>query len=295
MAHKMFRKIILFLLLSTFVFGGQLKPPKGMVLSKGNRWSTDGLVGLWLMNEGSGSIIADLSGNGNGGTLVNDTSWQAGKYGYKLNFDGTGDYVDCGGNIGDFGTGDFTIIVEVTATNGNAFDMFVAKGNVAAGDVACYKHIADNQFTFYVDGGLININITDASLVGVPVQFAYVRAGSNAYLYVNGILRGTDSSAGAADISNPHNLTIGGSEGGTTNPLLGNIEYVYILNRALFVSEIAELYRNRFIMFQQEPPMTYKGSVAAAPAGGGQVIMIQMSAIPLVLIFGCVLVFRKAA
>jgi hypothetical protein len=32
-----------------------------------------GLVGYWRFNEGSGTTVEDLSGNGNHGTLTNDT------------------------------------------------------------------------------------------------------------------------------------------------------------------------------------------------------------------------------
>ena len=32
---------------------------------------TDGLVGHWSMDEASGTLVADLSGNGNNGTLTN--------------------------------------------------------------------------------------------------------------------------------------------------------------------------------------------------------------------------------
>jgi len=57
-------------------------------LRKGD-WSTDGLVGLWLMNEGTGNIAQDLSGNGNAGTLFTDTTWASGKFGPCLNVPGT--------------------------------------------------------------------------------------------------------------------------------------------------------------------------------------------------------------
>ena len=35
------------------------------------KWMTDGLVGHWSMDEASGTLVADLSGNGNNGTLTN--------------------------------------------------------------------------------------------------------------------------------------------------------------------------------------------------------------------------------
>ena len=43
-----------------------LKPPKGAMLNRGHPLSR-GLKGCWLMNEGGGKIVNDLSGNGNTG------------------------------------------------------------------------------------------------------------------------------------------------------------------------------------------------------------------------------------
>jgi len=53
----------------------------------------NGLEGYWSFNEGSGTIAADSSGNGNTGTLVNNPAWVDGKFGKALHFDGVNDYV----------------------------------------------------------------------------------------------------------------------------------------------------------------------------------------------------------
>ena len=64
------------------------------------------------MNEGSGTTLADASGSGHTGTLVNGPAWVAGQatYGQALSFDGVDDAVSVA-NPGtyNFGTGDFTI------------------------------------------------------------------------------------------------------------------------------------------------------------------------------------------
>jgi len=50
-----------------------------------------GLVGYWSFNEGAGTNIADLSGSGNNGTIVNlkTNTWTTGINGSALYFDGT--------------------------------------------------------------------------------------------------------------------------------------------------------------------------------------------------------------
>jgi len=52
-----------------------------------------GLVAYWNFDEGSGTIAADSSGNGNNGTLVNGPSWTNGIKGKALLFDGVDDNV----------------------------------------------------------------------------------------------------------------------------------------------------------------------------------------------------------
>ena len=64
------------------------------------------------MNEGSGTTLADASGSGHTGTLVNGPAWVAGQatYGQALSFDGVDDAVSVA-NPGtyNFGTADFTL------------------------------------------------------------------------------------------------------------------------------------------------------------------------------------------
>ena len=59
-------------------------------------YNRGGPVAYWAMDEGSGSVINDKSGNGNNGTLVNGATWAQGKHGNALSFDGVDDYVDAG-------------------------------------------------------------------------------------------------------------------------------------------------------------------------------------------------------
>ena len=50
--------------------------------------TADDIVGLWLMDEGSGKVIADSSGNGNDGEIIGDLKWVDGKFGKALEFPG---------------------------------------------------------------------------------------------------------------------------------------------------------------------------------------------------------------
>jgi hypothetical protein len=62
-------------------------------------WEPKGLdeLGYWKLNETSGIIASDSSGNGNDGTLIGGPTWTAGRIcGGALQLDGVDDYVDTG-------------------------------------------------------------------------------------------------------------------------------------------------------------------------------------------------------
>jgi hypothetical protein len=65
-----------------------------MGLPQGGMNITAGLAGWWKLNEGTGTVAHDYSGNGNNGTLVNGPTWVAGNvWPYALSFNGTNQYV----------------------------------------------------------------------------------------------------------------------------------------------------------------------------------------------------------
>jgi hypothetical protein len=73
------------------------------------------LVVHWTLDEGSGSVANDLSGNGNDGTLNGDPKWATGKTGGGLECDGSDDYVEVTRVVQD----DFTLMAWIkTDTDG---------------------------------------------------------------------------------------------------------------------------------------------------------------------------------
>lgn len=58
-------------------------------------WSIDvkkdpAIIGLWLFDEGSGTVVKDSSGNGNDGKITGNFTWGAGKFGQAVIAPGTG-------------------------------------------------------------------------------------------------------------------------------------------------------------------------------------------------------------
>ncbi|HEY7042458.1 MAG TPA: PQQ-dependent sugar dehydrogenase [Nocardioidaceae bacterium] len=70
----------------------------------------------YAFDEGAGTSAADASGHGITGTLTNDASWTAGKYGTALDLDGAGDFVDLGNPTALRMTGSMTLSGWIYAT-----------------------------------------------------------------------------------------------------------------------------------------------------------------------------------
>jgi len=69
-----------------------------------------GLEGHWTFDEGAGTSAGDSSGNGNTGTLVNGPTWDTGKIGGGLRFDGSNDYVDVSSTMNPYTYQEFSIL-----------------------------------------------------------------------------------------------------------------------------------------------------------------------------------------
>ena len=109
-------------------------------------------VGLWLMNEGGGSRVNDLSGNGNTGTHTGAT-WVAGNSCPAVNYDGN-DYTNCGnGPSLNWGASDFTVIMGVKIDAVNDGQLFASD---AAGAIGWQcKMLGDGDIYFKVNDGVI--------------------------------------------------------------------------------------------------------------------------------------------
>ena len=74
------------------------------------------VVGLWLFDDGGGSVAMDSSGNNNHGAIVNAPIWVDGRFGGALAFDGTGNCVSTGKKLLN-GKREFTLVAWVKPGN----------------------------------------------------------------------------------------------------------------------------------------------------------------------------------
>jgi len=216
----------------------------GLVLTSAAEGADLSLVGWWRFDEGSGSTVYDRSGNGNDGTINSDPQWVAGKIGGALEFDGRGDYVDCGNDASLDITDKVTIAVWVKtndADNGQ-HNPYVTKGDHSY----AIKHHNSNSIEFFIydDGWHVVHFPVDGSFNGVWHHLAGTYDGTNLRLYIDGKLKVSATHTGSITHS-VFNVTIGTNAQEKERFYNGAIDDVRIYNRALTQDEIAVIYADK--------------------------------------------------
>jgi len=208
-----------------------------------------GLVGWWKLNETGGRDVADASGNGNVGKILNgQPRWQTsgGKIGGALLFDGQGDYVQVA-NESNF---DFTGEVTVTAwIKVNRFDRewqaIVTKGDSA-------WRIQRHQDTAAIEFACSGLQIPSGSPYGGLYgnkavndgkwhHVAGLYDGEKMYIYVDGVVDVSQPASGAIGTNN-HPVYIGENAEMTERFWNGLIDDVRVYNYALSEGQIVALY-----------------------------------------------------
>jgi len=243
-----------------------LKPPRGIQLNK-SHWASRGLVGCYLMNEGGGDKINDLSGNGNTGTKYSGTTWQGGKFGPALNLAQRGyhnDGVDCGAGA-SLNVTDLTVLVWAKpSSSGSAVDgMLCTRYWPSAGQRVWALQLLNHKTpTIWIGnsggGGYVTQAQSDTDVdYDVWGQFAFTfkdGVGVNG-LYHNGQPLPYDeaqTNTSLNQLDNAKTVEIGCyADGSASSQFDGDIDHALIYNRALSQSEITQLYQNPFCMFDK--------------------------------------------
>jgi len=221
-----------------------------------------GLVGCWLMNEGSGNKIYDLSGNGNDGTFVNHTAWVPGRTGPALTFDGVDDHVVVPNKASLNPISALTISVWVNQ-KATSVGQSANISNIAGKTSSSYGYelrlTSDVLYFLIEQGGWIGLSGNTLNLnQWYHIVGTYDK--SNMKLFVDGGL--VNSLAESADIRVDTGSFYVGSRTASARYFNGLIDDVRIYNRALSEQEVQQLYLNPYAMFEQYP--VWRDYVAAA-------------------------------
>ena len=223
-----------------------LKPPKGAMLNRGHPLAR-GLVGCWLMNEGSGSIVNDLSGNGlNGAFSGTAPSWLPGDFGPTVNLPGTDEYIIIPAHSNPRTAITFVMYAKsnqatwpqsgVLGTKLSAYTLYTTSGTTRV------------EFYIWIDTVLKTSGYYTLSDITQWHQYVGTFDGTNLKMYVDGVLQKSSSNPGAID-ADAGVLTLGKYDF-IERYLNGQIGYSFVYNRALSPIEILNLYRSPFCMFE---------------------------------------------
>jgi PKD repeat protein len=206
-----------------------------LIINVGTQPTPSGLVAAYSFDEGSGSTVNDLSGNGNTGTITAAT-WTTGKLGGALNFNGSSAMVTVNNSSSLALSSGMTLEAWVypTALGGwrdviykGTQDIYVLMGSSSQANAPSTGGTFASQSVF----GTAALPLNTWSHLAGTYDGAALR------LYVNGTQVGSRAQSGLiATSSGP--LSIGGDLDYSNQFWAGRIDEVRIYNRALTQAEI---------------------------------------------------------
>jgi hypothetical protein len=222
--------------------------PWGWTNHQCQAWEPKGLdeVAYWKLNETSGIIASDSSGNGNDGTLVGNPTWTTGKIcGGALDLNGNGDYVKTADTTtglnfapGSFSvsawikprqvTGSWRTILEYDRNNNdkNRFGMWLSAGG---------------NFHFRVGNDTKSSNQILNANQWYILTATYDSTSKTMSLYINGQFDSSTVHSNGFNSPNVAKLTIGVRGTEDAEYFDGLVDDVRIYNRKLEASEVRAL------------------------------------------------------
>ena len=155
-----------------------------------------------------------------------------------VDFDGVNDYIDCGANVHDFSSGDFTISGWIFHdTSHDKHSGIVGVRDSSDTEVQFYIKYDDERLGSW--NGSTNVYSTSALPNGWS-HVAMVQSGSNKKFYINGVLDNTASQARGTASSATFKI---GYTGHTSEYLLGSISSISVYNVEKSAEEIYAIYQ----------------------------------------------------
>ena len=233
-----------------------LKPALGTPINKA-RAKQLGLVAYYLMNEKGGTTVFNLSGEDHRGTFVGGPIWTGGKFGPAVNFDGTDDYITLGTSINMAGWSELTVIGWMKPASGAANDhVLIGNWEFNNAEILVRADRTTNNLDVFVqeeaDSAIGGVDIQAIGDFNVWHQIGFTwRAFDALRPYIDGLPTATTFASGAVlDAGASSELCIGRRTPIHADKLTGQIGHIMICNRALAASEMVQLYREPFTMFE---------------------------------------------
>jgi len=204
------------------------------------------LVAYYPMDEGSGNIVADASGNGYDGTTDGTPTWVDGPPGFggALRFVGASDGVSCGTWDPAAGTGQLSLACWVYFEGGGAqYQGFMAKRDNMDTATFCTELMRDSGTFYWNTRGGQDYNLAHID-TGVWTHVALTHDGANTDVYINGVHQKTSTTA-LMDTDTGAGVRFGCADPGG-NVFEGVMDEVYFFSTVLTPQEVIDVMEGGF-------------------------------------------------
>jgi hypothetical protein len=237
------------------IYTPRRKPPFGTALDRIRPLARDLLV-YAALNEGGGNRLNDLSGSGNGATLSGGVSWGASPNGSALSFNGASSNVNGRSPFGGLPRATWYVrYLQGPANQGTTNGYFCSHTGYNAGFFIGNYNGGNAQV--WIGNTTVNVVVTP----GVWTDLVVVYDQPNIWIYVDGVLGGTSTSAPTSVPA--HTSYDVGSQNGQYW-LSGGINCYAGWGHVLTLGEVRALSAAPFQVFER--PRAYW---AMTPVGGG--------------------------
>ena len=206
-----------------------------------------GLVGWWPMNEGGGTRVNDISGNGNHGAFGNITQGPTsgrtgGALGGAVRMDGSDDQITVPTSKSLAVLGDITLCAWINITSFAGVGQIFGKG-ASYPNPYSFVYYNDKRLAFTRGNGVSQGYIESVStIVGGKPEFVVASwSGGVNKIYIDGALRDSNSASNPTVTDNGLSLYIG-RRSDAVIPFAGSMWHLRIYNRCLDAREVAQLY-----------------------------------------------------
>jgi hypothetical protein len=224
----------------------------GLIATNTTNAQDPNLLGWWKLDEPSGNIAYDSSGNGNDGQLIQtdgfpigDPQWGGGYAGGALWLDGVDDFIEVPHNESLLPTTDVTVMAwintpRLTGAGGSNWQGLITKGNAPR----VYSFYTDSaagglHFSIGPEGSFLGSNSTDPVPLDEWVHVCAMLTNGNHLYYINGEPSPPLDNGGAGSVIVPGNTaTVRIGNAPENNSFMGKIDDVRVYNKALSQEEI---------------------------------------------------------